>query len=195
MARYFKSLEAHLDQASDNRFQPVEGEIIDQSAIKLLGVFFFAVLFHVLGDFVVWAWWTEASLLGFSITWWGGCIGALAAALGLVGVLFLPLMVLIRQRLILGEDYLQHATDKGRILAQIPYRNVARMELSQEEAGKFIGIDLRDTQDADTLNKEAEKKKQLSGWHYKIDSLSWRIAMEEIYRRLNSRVQAKQSER
>jgi hypothetical protein len=119
----------------------------------------------------------------------------LAAVLGLLGALFLSLMFLIRQRLILGEACFQHATDKGRIFAQIPYRNIARMELGQEEAGKFIGIDLRDTQDPDTLSKEAEKKKQSSGWHFKIDSLSWRIPMDEIYSRIKSRVEATQSER
>lgn len=183
-----------MNQAQNRDFRPIEGEIIGQSVLKLVGLFVFSLLALPAGIWAVWVWWTGATLLGYSLNWWGAALGAVFVLIGLFGMPTFLLSIFRRQCLILGEDRLQLATEKGSVFTQIPYRNIARMELIREDTGKYIGIDLHDTEDADTLNKDAGTTKKWSGWHYKLGDDSWTMPIEEIHARLKSRVQCKQAE-
>jgi hypothetical protein len=187
MASFLSKRRLPMIQSEDKTFQTVAGERIDQSSQKIFGLLLLSLLIFPLGDLVVWAWWTEASLLNIGISWWGACLGAFLALCGLVGVPSFLIALFRKHCIILASNCLQYATDKGHVLVQIPYRNIARMELIEEDAGKFSGIDQRDAEDKDTLNPKASETKKWSQWHFRNSDDSWKVSVDEIYSRLKSR--------
>jgi hypothetical protein len=172
-------------------FHPVEGEIVRDRPLKTLG--FCLLTIFVLapaGAGLVWAWWTELSLGDRRISWYGAVIGA---GLVLGGILAIPLSVLCfirRQRLIFGKDCFQNVRGE-KVTIQIPYANIARVEMDEAEfTGKFVGIDLHDPNDSQTLCPGAMITKNGFGWHYKITDDSWTMPLTQIRSQIIKRLQS-----
>jgi hypothetical protein len=179
-----------MSVVQDKRFEPVEGDVVETSLLKTLGTLVMFILFIPVGAWAAWAWWTEASLLGYKFTPIVGLGGVLFALLGLVGVPATIALMFRKPRLIVGEDRLQHVTKQGRVLTQIPYRNIERVELTRgPEKEKFIGIDLKDPSDPETLNTDSEKTKRWTGWHHRITKSGWLLPLEQIHDLLQRRLE------
>lgn len=167
----------------------VEGEIIGESIVKLLGILLISILCIPAGAGIVWAWWTEASLLGRRFTIIAALFGLAMLGGGLLGIATFFLSLWLWERLVLGKDCFQRATKKGRVVGQIPYRNIAQMEfVSEPGKEKYIGIDLKDLNDPDTFNAGDAASKSSSGWHYRISAESWSMPLQQIYEHLRQRL-------
>lgn len=174
----------------------IEGEIVRDSPLKTLGLCLMAIfLLAPLGVGLVWAWWTGFSFLDRQVSWYGAVIGAV---LVLGGILAVPVAVLCffrRNQLILGEQYLQLVRGEN-VTIQIPYRNVAQIELDEAEVkGKYIGIDLFDLNESGTLCPGAEITKKGFGWHYTLTDESWTVPLNEIHERIRNRLPSHPSNR
>jgi hypothetical protein len=176
-------------------FSRVEGEYIDLSVMKILGLILFALVALSVGVWIIWAWWAGDVWGSLSFTPGGAFLGAFFAVTGLLGTPTFIFMLFNGPRLILGKDCLQEATVRGRVLFQIPYRNIARMELFHTKDKKFIGIDLHDPKDPETLLNYAAWGKKVTGWHYTIVTAAWQVPLEQIHDRLQTRLEGHYSER
>src|SRR5262245_35801790 len=95
-------------------------------------------------------------------------------------------------RLILGSDRLQFVTRRGRVLTQIPYRNIGAAKLvdaraAREVVVKRIEIDLRDPDDPDTFVGRGPIYRKDSG----CDCYCARA--EELHERLQAHLQKLQT--
>jgi hypothetical protein len=187
-----------MEKRNECHLQPIEGKIIRDSLLKLLGwILFGLVILIPAGGGLVWAWWTEASFAGHKITWYGAILGAVGF---LVGILIVPVgvfSVFRRSRLILGEDCFQYVVGNRKVTAQIPYKNIARMELIQNQGGDslvtdFIGIDLHDVNDPKTFCPTSETAKGSWGWHYRLTDAPWVMPLAQIHDRLRKRLPPKE---
>jgi hypothetical protein len=71
------------------------------------------------------------------------------------------------------------------VLAQIPYRNIAKVELVRENGSdKFIGIDLADLNDPETFCPNADISKKYADWHYRVTTPTRAMPLERILERL-----------
>jgi hypothetical protein len=195
----------------------VEEEIVGGFGAKFLGFKLFGfrwkfvlalLMIYLLGYFIVLAWWSGSMDFNEMVLY----------------TLAVPFVVLVRvlvtliwlwrgERLILGKDYLQRATKKGEVLAQIPYKNIARIEFVSEPGKEtYIGIDLKDLNDPATFHAGVESAKSdpgwyypqalhqfllrfigdesaknNSGWHYRIAN-EWSMPLQQMHERLQKRL-------
>ena len=164
------------------QIQPVEGEIVRDSPLKTLALCLLAIfVLAPIGAGLVWAWWTGASLLKWQVTWYGALIGAVLVAGGLLAVPVSFLCFIRRNRLIIGKTCLQ-VVRVEKVTIQIPYKNITRIGLGQADViGKYVGIDLRDPNDAETLCPGAATRKDGFGWHYTLSDESWTVPLTHIH--------------
>src|SRR5215831_18482952 len=178
-----------MSASQDRTFEPVEGEVIHDSLLKILGTILFMIFLIPLGGSLVWAWWTGAVLLDRRISWYGALLGAIGFLAGIVLVPFMIIGMFRRSRLIFGSECLQFVNGEKTVRFQVPYANIARMQLVTEQNGKFIGIDLHDTRDPKTLVDNPEAVKKASGWHYKLADTHWAEPIGKICDRLEEHLQ------
>ena len=179
-----------MPKPMNRTFEPVEGKVIHDSLLRILGTILFMIVLIPVGAALVWAWWTGASLLGRGISGFGASLGALVF---LIGVVMVPLMILgmfRRSRLVFGSECFQLVNGEKAVRFQVPYSNIARMQLVNESHGKFIGIDLHDPQDPKTLVDGPEAVKKASGWHFKLADTHWAEPMAKICDRLEEHLQS-----
>jgi hypothetical protein len=184
-----------MDRCQANNLEPIEGETIHEPLARLFGLLLFSILLVPVGLLLLWAgWWTDLfvgnRLAAPSLVALFGAVLLLGGTLGTpLGLLWL----LRRGRLLLGTDRLQYVVGRRRVVVQIPFHNIAKVELVQE-AGKekYIGIDLADPKDPDTWCPNAEffKKWRVSSWHYQISIASLAMPLEQIYERLRKNAPA-----
>jgi hypothetical protein len=178
-----------MDKEQAKKLEPIEGEEIHDSLLIQLGLLLFAIVL-IFGDgFTAWAWWTEASFLGHVFTAKAGVLSAVLCSVGIVCVPLFIMAMLAGHRLILGTDCLQEVFGKSRVTAQVPYRNVAKMELIQNPKGEsFIGIDLLDPDDAATYCG-AQTNKSHYGWHYVLKKGALKMPLQQVYDHLMAHYQ------
>ena len=125
--------------------QPVEGEVIPVSR----------------GSYRKFAGISVASVLvgfGLIVLYFTGDRGIASLLVGLffavIGLALLPVFVMgmfSNKRLVIGRDRIQVVKGEGNVVGQIPYDNVARVELLKEEQFEAVGIDLQDPNRPDTV--------------------------------------------
>ena len=88
--------------------QPVAGEVVGKSIVKTAGSMLFVLLIFLFGLFLIWAWWTGATLERLTGPRQVSFVGLL---IGIGVVLFAPLMfasllhgLIRRERLVLAGD-------------------------------------------------------------------------------------------
>lgn len=173
----------------EKQLRPVEGEIVRDSPLKTLALCLLAIfVLAPLGAAMVWAWWVEASFVNKQISWYGALIGVVLVLGGICAVPVSVFAFFRRNQLIFGKDFLQLVRGE-KVAVQIPYQNIAQVGLDDAEVkGKFLGIDLRDLNESQTLCPVPEITKNSFGWHYTLDDESWTVPLakihEEIVRRL-----------
>jgi hypothetical protein len=168
---------------------PVEGEIIRDSPLKTLALCLLAIfVFAPFGAGLIWAWWIEVSFHDKQISWYGALIGAVLVFGGICAIPVSFLCFIQRNRLIFGKDYLQLVSGE-KVTIQIPYRNIAQVGMGEAEVkGKFIGIELRDLSESQTLCPGAEATKSGFGWHYALADESWTKSLAEIHNQITERL-------
>ena len=173
-----------MPESQGRVFEPVEGEVIPDSVWRILGTILFMIVLGLVGAGLVWAWWTDATLLDRRISGYGATLGAVGALIGIVGVQFMILGMFRRSRLIFGSECFQLVNGEKAVRFQVPYANIAGLHLVNESTGKFIGIDLHDARDPQTLVDSPEAVKKASGWHFKLADTHWSEPMAKICDRL-----------
>ena len=93
----------------------------------------------------------------------------------------------------MARDRFQTVVGQEKVVEQIPFKNIARMELIKNPEGRdfvknFIGIVLANVEDPETLCPTPEKIMELHGWHYRLTDDMWRMPLEQIYDRLQKRL-------
>ena len=97
-----------MEGAEGQQFRPVEGQVVRDSLLHMLGAALLGVfVLAPLGAALVWAWWTEFSLLNRQISGYGAFLGAFLVAAGVLGVVAFVIGIFRRESLILGTDCLQ----------------------------------------------------------------------------------------
>jgi hypothetical protein len=156
----------------------------------MIGTILFMILLVPIGAGLFWAWWTEATLLDRRISALGGIFGAVGCLIGALGAPIMILGLFRRSRLILGRECFQLVNGERSVRFQVPYANIARMEFVQESDTKYIGIDLRDVRDPNTLVDSPESVKKLSGWHFKLADTHWAEPLAKICDRIEEHLQS-----
>src|SRR5262245_48147046 len=130
---------------TSSNFVPAVGDEIPLSKRKFFIVFGILVLAFVLGIVSIWAWWTETPLplplFAEPSYRWAGMSGALMVA---ISGLFIPVAIVYyfaKEKLILAADRFQ-LVQSNSVVAQIPYRNIAKVALDEKEGVEFLGIDI-----------------------------------------------------
>jgi hypothetical protein len=162
---------------------PVSGQVIPVSGFKLFAGIALLCLALVLGIVALWAWWTGTDLplplLGERNRNTGAITGAFMVV---IAALFLPIAILYacaREKLILATDRLQ-IVQNGKVCVQIPSRNIARIAMDDDEGAAFLGIDLKDPDDADTFAEGWDfKESKGAGWHYRLTDF-YQLRLAEI---------------
>jgi hypothetical protein len=176
---------------------PAPGVVIHMSTGKVLGFLVILVVVLLLGVVLVWAWWSDTPLpiplVGESAHRWGGISGSLMTA---IAALFLPMGALYyfsKERLILADDRLQ-VVQGSAVVAQVPFKNVLKAVLADEEGVLFLGITLIDPEDPESFADAAEfsQQKDNSGWHFAIYDVYER-QLTEIHKSLNDRLASRTS--
>jgi len=131
-------------------------------------------------------------IFNYLISTGGALLGLFAFILGVAGAPLCLYGVFRRTSLIFGQNCLQQVVGKTRVYSQIPFKNIAKIELVRkgENAGletDFIGIDLLDVNDPATLCPAFESVKRTFGWHCKLTHTS-AVPLEKIYDRLQKRL-------
>ena len=163
------------------QLRPVEGRIVRDSPLKTLTLCLLAIfVLAPLGVGLVWAWWMDVSLLSMRVSWYGVFIGVVLVLGGICAVPASVLCFFRRSQLIFGKDRLQMVRGE-KVAVQIPYQNIAQVALDEVEVvGKYIGIDLRDLNESQTLCPDAEATKNSLGWHYALRDESWTMPLIQI---------------
>jgi hypothetical protein len=151
---------------------PVSGQVILVSSFKLVVGIALLCLALVVGIVAIWGWWTGTNLplplLGERNRNTGAVTGAFMV---IIATLFLPITVLYaiaREKLIVATDRLQ-IVQNGKVCVQIPCRNIACIAIGNDEGLAFLGIDLKDPDDAETFAEGWDfKESKGSGWHYRL---------------------------
>lgn len=183
-----------MSEIEGQRFQLVEGETIRDSLLKMLGFVLLGVfVLAPLGGGMVYAWWNNLTLGDRGISWYGALFGAVMLLIGILMPLVFLLTILNRRRLIFGKSCLQLVTGSEKVTEQFPYVNIAKAELFRNHESKdfitdFIGIELRDAHNPDTLCPASDKSMDLHGWHYRLTDESWNLPLEQIYEKMKKRM-------
>lgn len=183
-----------MGQLTEGDVAMVEGEIIRDSPLKMAASMVGAAVVGVpLGGALVWAWWINLDLGGRQISWYGALIGAGLFAVGAFCLLAAPFVFFMREQLVLGKDCFQIVGGKDKVTHQFPYRNIARLEVFRNHSGPdfvtdFIGIELVNPEDAQTLCTAWKTNHELYGWHYRLAEGSWADPLEKIRDRIAKRV-------
>jgi hypothetical protein len=137
--------------------QPVEGEVIrvSQSTKTVIASLSFVLLVACLG--LAWWLWQEG---GFSIkVVVFGVVSLVCLVAGLVS-LFMDFA------LILGADRLQNVRN-GKVVGQVPYRNIAEISICKNDGVPSLGIKLSDEEDMETFWERSR-----AGW-YVLSRNAW----------------------
>ncbi len=175
-----------MDAPNDGSFQTVDGRVIRDSVLILItwGVLALFVL-APLGSIVTGAWWNGWTFGNRQISWYGALLGAILAVIGILGGPAILIRIFRRESLIVGKNCLQSVVGGERVTVQIPYANIAKIELVRDQGGahaeNFIGVMLADTQDAATLCPAAEATMRALGWHHKIPKGFRPMPLEQLY--------------
>lgn len=178
----------------ENALYPlVDGRIIRDSLTIMLGTTLLCLFVAApLGSFVAWSWWQKWTLGDRWVSWYGVLIWAIFAVLGILGGLASLVRMLRRESFVLGERCLQSVIGGKKVTVQIPYSNIAKIELIRNREGwlaeDFIGIVLADMKDTATLCPAAEANLQSAGWHHKIPKGFRPMPLEQLYELIRKQI-------
>jgi hypothetical protein len=178
-----------MDRSQANGLEPIEGETIHEPLPRLFGLLAFSLLLVLVGVLLLWAaWWTEFFVENrFAEPEQVALFGAVLLLGGALGTPLCLLWLWRRGRLILSTDRLQYVVGRRRVVVQIPFHNIAKVELVGDTGKeRFIGIDLANLKDPDTWCPHAKLVKQLRvlSWHYQISTSNQAMPLEQIVERL-----------
>ncbi len=157
------------------RAQPIDGLTIRRSIIKTLGWMILAVVWFPMGCALIWG---KIQGMLFGVPPGGYEITLYGFVLGLVMVVSTPIMVyqlsrslLVRRRLVIGDDRLQIQERQGKdhvAVLQIPFANIAQVQYEVTTTDRQVAIDLKEPEDPDTYGEDNDFRAsaKLRGHHY-----------------------------
>jgi hypothetical protein len=173
--------------------QRVAGVIIKPSIGPKVVALVFQFSGLVAGAVLLVAWLTETPLPwpggDIHVRWWGGILGVLAWIAIPLPMLAVLAVLKVGEYLIIADDRLQFAQRSGLVSIQIPYANIAKLELVKKNGDRFLAIDLYDIDDPDTCASgwDLAGHKQSEGWHFTMHG-GFQLSIDEIYRLLETRL-------
>lgn len=135
-----------MDAQDARLLEPVPGQVTLRSRKEAA---LFLVAFTVMltaGLVLIGLWWFSGAAVLLKLAIIGGA-GALG---GLLGIPIFVFHLAAAPRVVLGKDRLQVVWWTARVVAQVPYANVAGVSLVKFRDARSIRIDLRDVDDPDT---------------------------------------------
>ncbi len=184
-----------MSKADPKPVYMVEGEVVRGSTGMWVGLIVFGSVVGAAGLGVFFSGWTEISIWKFvlveDLTVLSVCL--MIGGLFLAGIGVYKLME--GGRLILGSDRLQFVTARGRVLTQIPYRNIAAarlVEVKMEDTGivvKRIHIDLHDANDPETLIQHASVYREHHGCDCMLEPAEFVLTAEPLHERIQAHLQ------
>jgi hypothetical protein len=184
-----------MRKAEAKQFWMVEGEVVRGSAGMWATLIVFGGVIALAGAGVLLSGWTELSVWGFVLVESPRLAGVLTVLVGLVLVSIGVYKLMEGGRLILGADRLQFVTARGRVLTQIPYRNISAaklVEVKMEDTGivvKRIHIDLHDFNDPETLIPQRTIYREHHGCDCMFEPAEFVLASQELHDRIQTHLE------
>jgi hypothetical protein len=183
-----------MSKADTKPVQVVDGEVVRGSTVLWVIVIALSILTALGGVGILLSGWTEIAIGRVIISEYPFLVGA-----GLVAAGLLLLVVGVHKlreggRLVLGADRLQFVTARGRVLTQIPYRNILELKLVdvQLEMGivsRRIHIHLHDTNDPETLVEHGSIYKEHHGCDCMFDPHDFVLPADRLHERMQAHIQ------
>jgi hypothetical protein len=183
-----------MSKAEAKQFSMIEGEVVRGSIATWVGVSVFGFVLILCGIGILFTGWTEISVWGFVLF---EHPFILTVGLVIAGLFMVSMGVYkLREggRLILGPDRLQFVTARGRVLTQVPYRNISAARLVDVEMDmgivvKRIHIDLKDTNDPETLIEHGSIYKEHHGCDCMLDPQEFVLKAERLHEWIQTHLQ------
>lgn len=185
-----------VDRQRDDDETPslVSGHVVRRSVVKTIGTMAFLAVLFVFCLFLVWAKVAgqiiDPSSLPKEVTWWGLILGIGGVLCSPVGIVYLGYLLLVKRRLVIGDDRIQIAQRSDEIMLQIPYRNIGKLEYEVTDTERRIGMCLKDTEDANTYDRAGSKwesTETMTGWHYVLNG-GYQESVQQIHKRIKDRM-------
>jgi hypothetical protein len=170
----------------DEAPQRIKGTVIKRSLLTACGMLVFLMFLLLVGPALLCAWWTEFDVPlpagDLRITSLGGIIGGIACFLAPLMMAGIIAMLVIGEQIVLGEERMQIVTRSGKVTLQIPYANIAKVSVVNDQGVKYLGLNLADLEDPDTFasNWDFAEHRKKQGWHYTIQS-GFQRSIDEIH--------------
>jgi hypothetical protein len=165
----------------------IDGRVIPASKMKLFGMFLACLFFFVVCGYAFYERWMldeGEGVLPFRLTWWGSILCGVGFLIGVGGMIAFPIELLCPKQLVLGDDAFQLVRQwrsGPAVELHIPYANIKEVIYEKHDDTWQLGIDLHDTEDADTYAKGPNDLKQLKkkGRDYVLDG-GYTMSQKEI---------------
>ena len=182
------------DNARPKAPEAIDGRTIPASKLKLLGMFAACVFFFLVCGYAFYERWMldeGEGILPFRLTWWGSILCGIGFLIGVGGMIAFPIELLWPKQLIVGDDAFQLVRQwraGPEVELHIPYANIQEVIYEKRDDNMQLGIDLHDTEDADTYAKGANDLKQLKkkGRDYVLDG-GYTMSLKEIAKLLDKK--------
>lgn len=173
---------------------PVRGEVVGTSQLKLLGLLLVGLVFLLVCGFLLFDGLVvgEANtVLPFRLTWWGYILVVIGLGIGLLCPCAAVFGFLRPTQLVFGKRVFQEQRKSGGgwvVILQIPYANIRKVKYEKKDDDDHIGIRFHDTDDADTFiaDDTAHETAQKKGWDFILDGLFTK-SLKEIAAELDDR--------
>jgi hypothetical protein len=173
---------------------PVRGEVVGTSKLKLLGLLLVGLLFLVVCGFLLFDGLVigEANtFLPFRLTWWGYILVVIGLGIGLLCPAAAVFSFLRPTQLVFGKRVFQEQRKSGggwEVILQIPYANIRKVKYEKKDDDDHIGIRFRATDDDNTYieDETAHETAQKKGWDFILNGL-FTMSLKEIASELDDR--------
>ncbi len=174
---------------------PVRGEVVGTSKLKLIGLLLVGLLFLVVCGFLLFdgLWIGEDhTVLPFRLTWWGYILVVIGLGIGLLCPMAAVFSFLRPTQLVFGKRVFQEQRKSGRgwvVILQIPYANIRTVKYVTHDNDSNIGFRFHDVEDEDTFIEDdtAHDTATKKGWDLFLDGL-YTQSLKEIASELDDRV-------
>jgi len=172
----------------------VEGEVVQGSPWMWVMLAVLGALVALSGVGLLFSGWSQIAVWGFVLVESPFVASVILMTVGILLASLGGYKVKEGTRLILGSDRLQLVTARGRVLTQIPYRNISAAKLVdvQMEMGivvKRIHIDVHDANDPETVIEHASIFREAHGCDCMIDPPEFVLGADQLHERIQSHLQ------
>jgi hypothetical protein len=175
--------------------EPVRGEVIPTSKLKIFGLMLVGLAFFVVCSFLLYDGLfvgEEKTVLPFRLTWWGYILVVIGFGLGVFCTIAGVMGFFIPTQLVFGKTMFQEqikSGEKWEVILQIPFDAIRKVKFETYDNDTHIGIKFEDPDDPDIYCKDetAFETAKGKGWDYILDGL-YTVSLKDIAAKLQDRV-------